>query len=136
MIQYIPFNELQKFIYDRLVAKGLTVYDYVPASEDAYPYLVIGNCDFSDWSSKSGKGIEIRHQFSCYSSTRGMKETNDLMNSLITAFIDSPRTALTTDAEIVDIELEPGHIERDTSTGEVRYGEVALLFRITTTFEM
>lgn len=136
MIQYIPLNELQEHIYDRLKSKGLTVYDYVPASENAYPYVIIGDCDFSDWSSKSGKGVDIRHQFSCFSSSRGMKETNDMMNSLITAFIDSPRMALTVDAEIVDVELEPGHIERDTSTGEVRYGEVALLFRITTTLEL
>ena len=81
----INLSSYQKAIYDELVKLGYNVYDEVP--EDAkFPYVVIGDIDFSEGQNNFNDLLDINLNILVWSLWEGKKEVNDILSNIINAF--------------------------------------------------
>ena len=83
----ISLSSYQKAIYEELVKLGYSVYDEV--SEDAkFPYIVIGDIDFSEGQNNFNDLLDINLNILVWSLWEGKKEVNDILSNIINAFTD------------------------------------------------
>ena len=83
----INLSNYQKAIYEELVKLGYNVYDEV--SEDAkFPYVVIGDIDFSEGQNNFNDLLDINLNILVWSLWEGKKEVNDILSNIINAFTD------------------------------------------------
>ena len=81
----INLSSYQKAIYEELVKLGYNVYDEV--SEDAkFPYIVIGDIDFSEGQNNFNDLLDINLNILVWSLWEGKKEVNDILSNIINAF--------------------------------------------------
>ena len=81
----INLSSYQKAIYEELVKLGYSVYDEVP--EDAkFPYVVIGDIDFSEGQNNFNDLLDINLNILVWSLWEGKKEVNDILSNIINAF--------------------------------------------------
>ena len=81
----ISLSSYQKAIYEELVKLGYSVYDEVP--EDAkFPYIVIGDIDFSEGQNNFNDLLDINLNILVWSLWEGKKEVNDILSNIINAF--------------------------------------------------
>ena len=81
----INLSSYQKAIYEELVKLGYSVYDEVP--EDAkFPYIVIGDIDFSEGQNNFNDLLDINLNILVWSLWEGKKEVNDILSNIINAF--------------------------------------------------
>ena len=83
----VNLSSYQKAIYEELVKLGYSVYDEVP--EDAkFPYVVIGDIDFSEGQNNFNDLLDINLNILVWSLWEGKKEVNDISSNIINAFTD------------------------------------------------
>ena len=81
----ISLSSYQKAIYEELAKLGYNVYDEVP--EDAkFPYIVIGDIDFSESQNNFNDLLDINLNILVWSIWEGKKEVNDILSNIINAF--------------------------------------------------
>ena len=81
----INLSSYQKAIYEELVKLGYSVYDEVP--EDAkFPYIVIGDIDFSEGQNNFNDLLDINLNILVWSLWEGKKEVNDILSNIINIF--------------------------------------------------
>ena len=81
----ISLSSYQMAIYEELVKLGYSVYDEVP--EDAkFPYIVIGDIDFSEGQNNFNDLLDINLNILVWSIWEGKKEVNDISSNIINAF--------------------------------------------------
>ena len=81
----ISLSSYQKAIYEELVKLGYSVYDEV--SEDAkFPYIVIGDIDFSEGQNNFNDLLDINLNILVWSLWEGKKEVNDILSNIINTF--------------------------------------------------
>ena len=81
----INLSSYQKAIYEELVKLGYSVYDEVP--EDAkFPYIVIGDIDFSEGQNNFNDLLDINLNILVWSLWEGKKEVNDILSNIINDF--------------------------------------------------
>ena len=81
----INLSNYQKAIYEELVKLGYNVYDEV--SEDAkFPYIVIGDIDFSEGQNNFNDLLDINLNILVWSIWEGKKEVNDILSNIINIF--------------------------------------------------
>lgn len=79
----IPFNDLQVALFARLNTDLSTdVYDY-PQSGQAYPYIEIGAFTAAEDNTSTASLHSVTATINTYSSERGLKEVNDIMNAIV-----------------------------------------------------
>ena len=83
----INLSSYQKAIYDELVKLGYNVYDEV-SEEAKFPYIVIGDIDFSEGQNNFNDLLDINLNILVWSLWEGKKEVNDILSNIINAFTD------------------------------------------------
>ena len=81
----INLSSYQKAIYEELVKLGYNVYDEVP-EEVKFPYVVIGDIDFSEGQNNFNDLLDINLNILVWSLWEGKKEVNDILSNIINAF--------------------------------------------------
>ena len=81
----INLSSYQKAIYEELVKLGYNVYDEVP-EEAKFPYIVIGDIDFSEGQNNFNDLLDINLNILVWSLWEGKKEVNDILSNIINAF--------------------------------------------------
>jgi hypothetical protein len=81
----ISLSSYQKAIYEELVKLGYNVYDEVP-EEAKFPYVVIGDIDFSEGQNNFNDLLDINLNILVWSLWEGKKEVNDILSNIINAF--------------------------------------------------
>ena len=83
----INLSSYQSAIYEELVKLGYEVYDEV--TENAkFPYIVIGDIDFSEGQNNFNDLLDINLNILVWSLWEGKKEVNDILSNIINAFTD------------------------------------------------
>ena len=83
----INLSNYQMAIYEELTKLGYSVYDEVP--EDAkFPYVVIGDIDFSEGQNSFNDLLDINLNILVWSLWEGKKEVNGILSNIINAFTD------------------------------------------------
>ena len=81
----VNLSSYQKAVYEELVKLGYNVYDEV--SEDAkFPYVVIGDIDFSEGQNNFNDLLDINLNILVWSLWEGKKEVNDILSNIINVF--------------------------------------------------
>ena len=83
----INLSSYQKAIYEELVKLGYNVYDEV-SEEAKFPYVVIGDIDFSEGQNNFNDLLDINLNILVWSLWEGKKEVNDILSNIINAFTD------------------------------------------------
>ena len=83
----VNLSSYQKAIYEELVKLGYNVYDEV-SEEAKFPYIVIGDIDFSEGQNNFNDLLDINLNILVWSLWEGKKEVNDILSNIINAFID------------------------------------------------
>ena len=83
----INLSSYQKAIYEELVKLGYNVYDEV-SEEAKFPYIVIGDIDFSEGQNNFNDLLDINLNILVWSIWEGKKEVNDILSDIINAFIN------------------------------------------------
>lgn len=86
MISRIPFNEIQKGLY-QLLHKGQTipVYDSIPDGTETMPYIWLG--EFHGAPAEENKTVvmhQVSQQLHIWGAQKGKKEVNSIMNDVVT----------------------------------------------------
>ena len=81
----ISLSSYQKAIYDELVKLGYNVYDEV-SEEAKFPYIVIGDIDFSEGQNNFDDLLDINLNILVWSIWEGKKEVNDILSNIINIF--------------------------------------------------
>ena len=81
----INLSNYQKAIYEELVKLGYSVYDEV-SEEAKFPYVVIGDIDFSEGQNNFNDLLDINLNILVWSLWEGKKEVNDILSNIINAF--------------------------------------------------
>ena len=81
----INLSNYQKAIYEELVKLGYNVYDEV-SEEAKFPYIVIGDIDFSEGQNNFNDLLDINLNILVWSLWEGKKEVNDILSNIINAF--------------------------------------------------
>ena len=81
----ISLSSYQKAIYEELVKLGYNVYDEVP-EEAKFPYVVIGDIDFSEGQNNFNDLLDINLNILVWSLWEGKKEVNDILSNIINVF--------------------------------------------------
>ena len=81
----INLSSYQKAIYDELVKLGYNVYDEV-SEEAKFPYVVIGDIDFSEGQNNFNDLLDINLNILVWSLWEGKKEVNDILSNIINIF--------------------------------------------------
>ena len=83
----VNLSSYQKAVYEELVKLGYNVYDEV-SEEAKFPYIVIGDIDFSEGQNNFNDLLDINLNILVWSLWEGKKEVNDILSNIINAFID------------------------------------------------
>ena len=83
----ISLSSYQKAIYEELIKLGYNVYDEV-SEEAKFPYIVIGDIDFSEGQNNFNDLLDINLNILVWSLWEGKKEVNDILSNIINAFTD------------------------------------------------
>jgi len=128
-MQKLPLNALEKYVYGVLSENTaqIKVYDFVP-DEARYPFYSIGECSLTDWSSKRDYGSEVVYHVTAWSDAKGMKQVNDMSDTVISLFVNSP-SALDYGFHIKGAELVGVDVNRHSS-GEIRFADITIRFLI------
>ena len=108
--------QLRKAIYDALTADASLnalvagIHDSVPA-ETSFPYIVLGEIQGRDWSTKTTSGARLLITVDVYSRYLGQKEASDIMERIKTLIHQAPLvltgyTLVMIRYDLSDIELE------------------------------
>ena len=81
----INLSNYQKAIYEELVKLGYNVYDEV-SEEAKFPYVVIGDIDFSEGQNNFDDLLDINLNILVWSIWEGKKEVNDILSNIINIF--------------------------------------------------
>ena len=81
----INLSSYQKAIYEELVKLGYNVYDEV-SEEAKFPYVVIGDIDFSEGQNNFNDLLDINLNILVWSLWEGKKEVNDILSNIINIF--------------------------------------------------
>ena len=81
----VNLSNYQKAIYEELVKLGYNVYDEVP-EEAKFPYVVIGDIDFSEGQNNFDDLLDINLNILVRSIWEGKKEVNDILSNIINVF--------------------------------------------------
>ena len=81
----INLSSYQKAVYEELVKLGYNVYDEV-SEEAKFPYIVIGDIDFSEGQNNFNDLLDINLNILVWSLWEGKKEVNDILSNIINAF--------------------------------------------------
>ena len=81
----ISLSSYQKAIYEELVKLGYNVYDEV-SEEAKFPYVVIGDIDFSEGQNNFNDLLDINLNILVWSLWEGKKEVNDILSNIINIF--------------------------------------------------
>lgn len=81
----VNLSNYQKAIYEELVKLGYNVYDEV-SEEAKFPYIVIGDIDFSEGQNNFNDLLDINLNILVWSLWEGKKEVNDILSNIINAF--------------------------------------------------
>ena len=81
----INLSSYQKAIYEELVKLGYNVYDEV-SEEAKFPYIVIGDIDFSEGQNNFNDLLDINLNILVWSLWEGKKEVNDILSNIINVF--------------------------------------------------
>ena len=81
----INLSNYQKAIYEELIKLGYNVYDEV-SEEAKFPYIVIGDIDFSEGQNNFNDLLDINLNILVWSLWEGKKEVNDILSNIINAF--------------------------------------------------
>jgi hypothetical protein len=81
----INLSSYQKAIYEELVKLGYNVYDEV-SEEAKFPYVVIGDIDFSEGQNNFNDLLDINLNILVWSLWEGKKEVNDILSDIINIF--------------------------------------------------
>ena len=81
----VNLSSYQKAIYEELVKLGYSVYDEV-SEEAKFPYVVIGDIDFSEGQNNFNDLLDINLNILVWSLWEGKKEVNDILSDIINAF--------------------------------------------------
>jgi hypothetical protein len=129
--------DIQKGIVSRLRATpGLMslivgIYDDVPQEakselESAFPFIVVGDDDYTDWSTKSEIGFEGTMQINVWSRYSGRKQVLDIFTKLRSAL---DRQSIPFDSyHVLDIQYA-GHNTFLEPDGRTRRGIINFLIR-------
>lgn len=100
MAERIPLNSLQRAIYTVLAADatlaGLnaTVTDWM-LEEQAYPAVVVGEYVQDSQNTKTRAVCEVTMSIHCYSTVKGYKEVNQMMDAVVAALTTATPLELT-----------------------------------------
>ena len=83
----ISLSSYQKAIYEELTKLGYSVYDEVTEGAK-FPYIVIGDIDFSEGQNNLNDLLDINLNILVWSLWEGKKEVNDILSNIINAFTD------------------------------------------------
>ena len=81
----VNLSNYQKAIYEELVKLGYNVYDEV-SEEAKFPYIVIGDIDFSEGQNNFNDLLDINLNILVWSIWEGKKEVNDILSNIINVF--------------------------------------------------
>ena len=81
----VNLSNYQKAIYEELVKLGYNVYDEV-SEEAKFPYIVIGDIDFSEGQNNFNDLLDINLNILVWSLWEGKKEVNDILSNIINVF--------------------------------------------------
>lgn len=81
----ISLSSYQKAIYEELIKLGYNVYDEV-SEEAKFPYVVIGDIDFSEGQNNFNDLLDINLNILVWSLWEGKKEVNDILSNIINIF--------------------------------------------------
>ena len=81
----INLSSYQKAIYEELAKLGYNVYDEGP-EEAKFPYIVIGDIDFSEGQNNFNDLLDINLNILVWSLWEGKKEVNDILSNIINIF--------------------------------------------------
>lgn len=86
MISRIPFNEVQKALYQLLhTGQTVPIYDRIPDGTEAMPYIWLG--EFHGTPAEENKTVvihKISQQLHIWSEQKGRKEVNSIMDDAVT----------------------------------------------------
>ena len=83
----INLSSYQMAIYEELTKLGYSVYDEVTEGAK-FPYIVIGDIDFSEGQNNFNDLLDINLNILVWSLWEGKKEVNDILSNIINAFTD------------------------------------------------
>lgn len=83
----INLSNYQMAIYEELTKLGYSVYDEVTEGAK-FPYIVIGDIDFSEGQNNFNDLLDINLNILVWSLWEGKKEVNDISSNIINAFTD------------------------------------------------
>ena len=83
----INLSSYQMAIYEELTKLGYSVYDEVTEGAK-FPYIVIGDIDFSEGQNNFNDLLDINLNILVWSLWEGKKEVNDILSNVINAFTD------------------------------------------------
>lgn len=83
----INLSSYQMAIYEELTKLGYSVYDEVTEGAK-FPYIVIGDIDFSEGQNNFNDLLDINLNILVWSLWEGKKEVNDILSNIINAFAD------------------------------------------------
>ena len=81
----INLSNYQMAIYEELTKLGYSVYDEVTEGAK-FPYIVIGDIDFSEGQNNFNDLLDINLNILVWSLWEGKKEVNDILSNIINAF--------------------------------------------------
>ena len=83
--------DVQKAVYTRLkhFLTDVSVYDAVPDNEK-FPYVVIGDESGTDWSEKTGAGLDLTITVQVFSRAHGYREAKEIADRVAQALTKSP----------------------------------------------
>ena len=109
---------LRAAIHDALVANGALgtllggakIYDEVPQSA-AFPYVTLGECRITDWSTGSEAGAEHQLTLHAWSRQGGHREAHEIAGALLQALDDAP--LVLEDHHLVNLRFALADIRRE-----------------------
>lgn len=104
--------ELQGAIYVQLrrMLPDVSTFDAVPEDEP-FPYVVIGDETATDWSEKTGAGLDASEQVQVFSRSDGFAEAKEIAGRVVDALTAG---SLKVDGQhVVDLRLEGSETFRD-----------------------
>ena len=81
----INLSSYQRAIYEELTKLGYNVYDEV-SEEAKFPYVVIGDIDFSEGQNNFNDLLDINLNILVWSLWEGKKEVHDILSNIINIF--------------------------------------------------
>ena len=92
----LPFNSLQKKIYELLTANlTYSVYDIAAIPQNTQPpYIAIGDVSATNDSTKTYWGVEVTVTIHMWSKYEGLKEINDMMDAVTQTLVSKNNISL------------------------------------------